>query len=197
MSATLTPSRVRCRAESRVGPIDILVNSAGDRRRHAPSRDYPLDEWRRVIDVNLHGAFLIAAARSCRHAAAQLRPHRQHRLDRGQGGQPQRLRLLRLEGRRDRAHQVARQGARDDGVLRELRHAGRGRRPRSSTRSTRQHIDFMLSKIPMGRFGRSTRSRRWSAGSRRRSARSRPARSSTSPAAGRRTERCRANSCWS
>ena len=53
---------------------------------------------------------------------------------------------------------------------------------------TQQHIDFMLSKIPMGGSARSTRSPHSCAGSRPRTARSRPARCSTCRAAGRRTD---------
>lgn len=41
------------------GRIDILVNNAGIARRHAID-EYPLDEWRRVLDVNLVGVFLCA-----------------------------------------------------------------------------------------------------------------------------------------
>ena len=40
-----------------------------------------------------------------------LGPHRQHRLGGGQGGQPQRLGLQRLQGGADRLHQIAGQGA--------------------------------------------------------------------------------------
>ena len=38
--------------------IDILVNSAGVAGPTAPVDDYPLDQWRRVLDVNLTGTFL-------------------------------------------------------------------------------------------------------------------------------------------
>ena len=51
---------------------------------------------------------------------------------------------------------------------------------------TQEHIDFMLSKIPRGRFVEVEESPRWSPGWRRKSARSPPARCSTFPAAARR-----------
>ena len=70
-----------------------------DRRLAAGDRDRP---DRRVQLLQGGGAG---------DAAARLRAHRQHRLDRRQGGQPQRLGLFGGEGRRDRADQVARQGA--------------------------------------------------------------------------------------
>jgi 3-oxoacyl-[acyl-carrier protein] reductase len=44
------------------GRIDILVHSAGIAGMNAPLAEYPLDEWRRVIEVNLHGAFLVNRA---------------------------------------------------------------------------------------------------------------------------------------
>ena len=43
--------------ETRLGPIDVLVNSAGVTRRGA-AVDYPKDEWDRIIAVNLTGVFL-------------------------------------------------------------------------------------------------------------------------------------------
>ena len=39
------------------GRIDILVASAGITGATAPVHDYPLDSWRRVIDINLNGLF--------------------------------------------------------------------------------------------------------------------------------------------
>jgi glucose 1-dehydrogenase len=41
------------------GPIDLLVNNAGIEKAF-PLTEMPLDEWRRVLDVNLTGSFLCA-----------------------------------------------------------------------------------------------------------------------------------------
>ncbi len=41
------------------GGLDILVNSAGIAGPTVPTLDYPLADWRRVVDVNLTGTFLV------------------------------------------------------------------------------------------------------------------------------------------
>ena len=60
------------------------------------------------------------------HDRRRLRADRQHRLDRRQGRQSERLALFGVESRPDRADQIARQGIGDDGRAGELHHAGRG-----------------------------------------------------------------------
>ena len=47
--------------EREVGPIHILVNNAGIHRRN-PLIEMPVEDWRRVIDVNLSGAFIVGRA---------------------------------------------------------------------------------------------------------------------------------------
>ena len=88
--------------------------------------EYPVADWDRVIDVNLNGVFY------CYRAVVP------HMLRNGYGrivniasiagkeGNPERRRLFRLEGRRDRADQVARQGTGDDRHPGQLRHPRRG-----------------------------------------------------------------------
>ncbi|PSH66766.1 3-oxoacyl-ACP reductase [Phyllobacterium brassicacearum] len=39
------------------GKIDVLVCSAGITGPNAKVADYPIDEWKRVFDINLHGLF--------------------------------------------------------------------------------------------------------------------------------------------
>ena len=45
-----------------LGRIDILVHSAGIAGRNAPLDEYDLDEWRRVIDIDLNGTFYVNRA---------------------------------------------------------------------------------------------------------------------------------------
>jgi NAD(P)-dependent dehydrogenase (short-subunit alcohol dehydrogenase family) len=48
---------VVARADRELGGVDILVNNAGITFRK-PTVEHPLDDWRKVVDVNLTGPFL-------------------------------------------------------------------------------------------------------------------------------------------
>src|SRR5690554_4474267 len=48
--------------EQALGRIDILVHSAGIAGKNAPLDEYELDEWRRVIEIDLNGAFYVNRA---------------------------------------------------------------------------------------------------------------------------------------
>jgi NAD(P)-dependent dehydrogenase (short-subunit alcohol dehydrogenase family) len=48
-------------ARDELGSVDILVNSAGVNYR-GPSVDFPLDEWNRVLQINLTGSFICSKA---------------------------------------------------------------------------------------------------------------------------------------
>ncbi len=48
--------------EAQAGRIDIAVNSAGIAGKNAPLDEYDLDEWRRVIDIDLNGTFYVNRA---------------------------------------------------------------------------------------------------------------------------------------
>jgi NAD(P)-dependent dehydrogenase (short-subunit alcohol dehydrogenase family) len=49
-------------ANTALGKIDILVNSAGITGATAPVHEFPLDSWKRVIDINLNGLFYCCRA---------------------------------------------------------------------------------------------------------------------------------------
>ena len=44
------------------GRLDVLVNNASILGSRVPLRDFPVDLWREVVDVNLTGAFILAKA---------------------------------------------------------------------------------------------------------------------------------------
>lgn len=47
------------RVESAIGPVSILVNSAGIAGSNAPLEEYDPDEWRRIVEINLNGTFYV------------------------------------------------------------------------------------------------------------------------------------------
>ena len=53
---------------ARHGAVDIMVNNAGIAGPTMPSWEYPLDEWRSVVDVDLNGVYYC-----CRAALPHMR----------------------------------------------------------------------------------------------------------------------------
>src|SRR3954462_11592629 len=51
--------RAHAEVEREVGPVSILVNSAGIAGSNATLEDYDPDEWRRVVEINLNGTFYV------------------------------------------------------------------------------------------------------------------------------------------
>lgn len=51
-------SRLVEECRSRFGRLDVVVNNAGT-ISHVPFADLPIEEWRRVVDVNLTGVFTV------------------------------------------------------------------------------------------------------------------------------------------
>jgi NAD(P)-dependent dehydrogenase (short-subunit alcohol dehydrogenase family) len=54
--------RLVLQAADRFGEIDVLVNNAGILGPRVKIEEFPEDEWRRVLDANLTGLFLVSKA---------------------------------------------------------------------------------------------------------------------------------------
>jgi 2-dehydro-3-deoxy-L-rhamnonate dehydrogenase (NAD+) len=54
--------RATAKAVAELGKIDILVNNAGIAGPTVPVVEYPVAEWKRVIDIDLNGPFLCCRA---------------------------------------------------------------------------------------------------------------------------------------
>lgn len=65
------------RAQEAFGPVDVLVNNAAISRgiQHRPFEEIPLEEWERLMAVNLTGSFLC-----CQAVAPSMRARRQGRI---------------------------------------------------------------------------------------------------------------------
>jgi nucleoside-diphosphate-sugar epimerase len=99
-------------------------------RRHHRRQRHDLGAHARRLAPRHRGEPGRALPRLPRDRAApdreEVRADRQHRVGRRQGRQPERVALQRVQGGRDRAHQVARQGARRQGHPRQRGRAGGG-----------------------------------------------------------------------
>ena len=102
------------RVEADLGPIDILVNNAGITRDGTMHR-MSYDNWDDVIRTNLSSCFNCSRASHRRHAGAQVRPHRQHRLDQRPGRPVRPGELCCRQVRYPRLHQGAGPGRRRPG----------------------------------------------------------------------------------
>jgi 2-dehydro-3-deoxy-L-rhamnonate dehydrogenase (NAD+) len=135
-----------------LGGLDILVASAGITGPNLPVRDYPADAWRRVIDVNLNGLFY------CNQAAIRaMEPKDYGRI----------VNIASISGKEGNPNASA-YSASKAGVIGFTKALGKevartkirvncvtpaAVRTPIFDQMTREHIDFMLSKIPVGRFG--------------------------------------------
>jgi len=135
-----------------LGGIDVLVCSAGIAGANHMTWEYPLDEWRRVVDVNLHGVF------HCNRAVVPVMQRRDYgRIVNiasiaGKEGNPtacaysaSKAAVIGLT--KSLGKELAKSGIRVNCVT------PAAVRTAIFDQITQQHIDFMLSKIPMGRFG--------------------------------------------
>jgi 2-dehydro-3-deoxy-L-rhamnonate dehydrogenase (NAD+) len=134
------------------GKLDVLVASAGVTGPNAPVRDYPVEAWRQVIDVNLNGLFY------CNQAAL---PH----LERNGYGRIVNIASVAGKEGNPNASAYSTSKAGVIGFTKSLGKELAGTEIRVNCvtpaavrtsifdQMSQQHIDFMLSKIPIGRFG--------------------------------------------
>jgi NAD(P)-dependent dehydrogenase (short-subunit alcohol dehydrogenase family) len=132
--------------------IDALVNSAGITGPNAKVWDYPVDAWRQVMDINLTGLFLC-----CREVVPAMREANYGRIVNiasvaGKDGNPNasaysasKAAVMALT--KSLGKELADTGVRVNCVTPAAVKTG------MFDQMSQQHIDFMLSKIPMGRFG--------------------------------------------
>jgi 2-dehydro-3-deoxy-L-rhamnonate dehydrogenase (NAD+) len=132
--------------------IDALVNSAGIAGPNAKGWEYPVDAWRQVIDVNLNGLFYC-----CREIVPLMR----------QAGYGRIVNIASVAGK-DGNPNASAYSASKAAVMALTKSLGKeladtGVRVNCVTPAavktaifdqiSEEHIQFMLSKIPMGRFG--------------------------------------------
>jgi 3-oxoacyl-[acyl-carrier protein] reductase len=133
------------------GRVDVLVNNAGIAGPTRPLAEYPLEEWRRVLDVNLTGAFLC-----CRAVVP-------HMLRAGYGRIVNIASIAGKEGNPNAAaYSASKAGliALTKSLGKELARTGvlvncvtpAAAKTAIFDQMSQEHIEYMLSKIPMGRF---------------------------------------------
>ena len=86
-------------ARAEFGPITGIVNSAGI-GRDVPALDTSVDLFRKMLEVNLIGSFVVSREAAKHMQRARRRLDRQHRLRLRDQGQQGTCRLRRIQGRR-------------------------------------------------------------------------------------------------
>jgi 2-dehydro-3-deoxy-L-rhamnonate dehydrogenase (NAD+) len=141
------------RTMAELGRIDILVNNAGIAGMTKPVVDYPVEEWKRVIDIDLNGPFLC-----CRAVVP-------HMVSAGYGRIVNIASVAGKEGNPNAAAYAAAKGgliAFTKALGKELAKTGvlvncvtpAAAQTAILEQVTPEFAGFMLSKIPMGRFVR-------------------------------------------
>jgi 3-oxoacyl-[acyl-carrier protein] reductase len=140
-------------AAQALGKLDVLVNNAGIAGSNAKTWETDPMEWRRVLDINLNGPF---------HCCRAVIPHL---LRNGYGRIVNIASIAGKEGNPNAAHYSASKA----GVIALTKSLGKELATSNVVvncitpaviatdihkQMSQTHIDYMLSKIPMGRFGK-------------------------------------------
>jgi 3-oxoacyl-[acyl-carrier protein] reductase len=137
---------------SAFGKLDALVNSAGVPGMNATLWEYPVDEWLRVVDINLHGTFY-----TCRTVVP-------HMIENGYG---RIVNIASIAGKEGNPNLSAYSAAKaaviglTKSLGKELANTGvvvnsiapAAIKTPLFEQLTPAFIDYILAKIPMGRFG--------------------------------------------
>lgn len=136
---------------SELGPVSIQVNNAGIAGPNAPTWEYPLEEWRRVLSIDLDGVFYC-----CRAVVPSM-------IEAGYGRIVNTASIAGKEGNPNASAYSAAKA----GVIGLTKSLGKeladhniavncitpaAARTRIFDQMKPEHIEYMLSKIPRGRF---------------------------------------------
>ena len=139
-------------AESHLGKVDIMNCSAGIAGKNALVVDYPIEEWQRVFEINVHGLFY------CNRFVAPLMQ---------KNGYGRIVNVASIAGKEGNPTASAYSAAKA-AVIGFTKSLGKELAKDNITvnaitpatidtpilkQVSQAHIDYMLSKIPMGRFG--------------------------------------------
>jgi 3-oxoacyl-[acyl-carrier protein] reductase len=139
------------KTESAAGKIDVLVHSAGISGPTMPLADYPPAEWKRIIDIDLYGAFAVNQA-----VVKRMIGRRYGRI----------VNIASVAGKEGNPNASAYSAAKA-GLIGMTKSLGKelagldiavnvitpaAAKTRIFDQMAQEHIDYMLSKIPRGRF---------------------------------------------
>jgi 2-dehydro-3-deoxy-L-rhamnonate dehydrogenase (NAD+) len=137
---------------SKCGKVDILVNSAGITGPNVKLADYPPEAWAQVLNVNLNGTF-----HCCREVSAHMQANKYGRIVNiasvaGKDGNPNASAYSASKAAVMALTKSLGKELADSGVLVNCVTPA-AVKTAMFDQMTPEHIAFMLSKIPMGRFG--------------------------------------------